>query len=183
MYFVTSNENKVREAEAILGRRLRRANIDIPEIQSLDVEEVVKAKARAAFGRIKRPVLVEDTGFYIPALNNFPGPLIKWLLKTIGNQGICNLLKEEKNRRVTVKTCFCLYNGKKFRIFSGEKTGTMPKNPEGTSGFGWDPIFIPDNYKKSFAEMSSEDKNLISMRKIALEKLRQFLQMYARKRN
>jgi len=175
IYFVTSNENKIREAESILGKKLKRANLDVPEVQSLDVEEVVTQKAKAAYKKVRHPVLVEDTGFYIHSLNNFPGALIKWLLKTIGNNGICDLLKNKKNRAVTVKTCYCLYDGKKARVFCGEKTGEIPNTPRGSTGFGWDPLFIPDNYKKSFAEMSSDEKNSISMRKIALEKVRGFL--------
>jgi len=182
IYFVTSNKNKVREAEEILGKKLKNVKLDIPEIQSLNVEEVIKEKAKKAYCKIKNPVLLEDTGFYIESLNNFPGALIKWMLGTLGNQGICSILKDEKNRKVTVKTCFCLYNGRNFNIFTGSLKGTIPKTPKGETGFGWDPIFIPDGYEKSFAEMTSEEKNAISMRKIALEKLRQFLIAKARKR-
>ena len=168
IYFVTSNENKLKEAEAILKRRINQINLEI------DVEKVVKDKARKAFKIIKKPVLVEDTAFCIEAWNNFPGALIKWMLKTIGNKGICKLQKE-KNRNIIVKTCYCLYNGKKFNIFIGELKGKIPLEPKGKTGFGWDPIFVPDGHKKSFAEMSREEKNQISMRKIALEKLRKFL--------
>ncbi|MDD5192636.1 MAG: RdgB/HAM1 family non-canonical purine NTP pyrophosphatase [Candidatus Nanoarchaeia archaeon] len=175
IYFITSNENKVKEAEAILNKKLERINLDVEEIQALEVEEVVKHKAKKAYQIIKNTVLVEDTGFYIEAWNNFPGALIKWMLRSLGNKGICKAL-QDKNRKVTVKTCYCLYDGKKFHIFIGQLKGKMPKKPRGKTNFGWDPIFIPENSKKTFAEMSAEEKNKISMRKLALEKLRKFLE-------
>jgi XTP/dITP diphosphohydrolase len=182
IYFITSNQNKVKEAQEILKKKINKANLDIPEIQSLNVEEVVKDKARKAYKKIKMPVLVEDTGLYIESLNNFPGALVKWMLGTIGNEGICSLLKNEKNRKISAKTCYCLYNGKNFHIFVGVSNGTLPQNPKGKSDFGWDSIFVPTGYTKSFAEMSMEEKNLISMRKIALEKLKHFLETKARKK-
>lgn len=175
IYFITSNENKVKEAEAILGRKLSKIALEIDEIQEIEVEKVVKDKARKAYLKTKNPVLVEDTAFYLEAWNGFPGALIKWLLKTVGNKGICKLMEKEKNRNVTAKTCFCLCDGKKFNIFTGELKGKIPAKPKGETGFGWDPIFIPQGYKKSFAEMSREEKNQISMRKLALEKLKKFL--------
>jgi XTP/dITP diphosphohydrolase len=177
IYFVTSNQNKVKEAESILKTKLNRVNLNIPEIQSLNVEEVVKDKAKRAYRKIKKPVLVEDTGFYIESLNNFPGALIKWVLGTIGNEGVCKLLKNEKNRKVVVKTCYCLYNGRNFHVFTGVLNGSLPQAPKGASNFGWDPVFVPIGHNKSFAEMTSDEKNAISMRRIALEKLRNFLRM------
>lgn len=173
IYFVTSNENKLKEAESILKRKLNQINLEVDEIQEIDVEKVVKDKAKRAYLKIRKPVLVEDTGFYISALNDFPGALIKWLLKTIGNEGICKIVN--KNRRIKAKTCFCLYNEKHYHIFTGELEGTLARKPLGETGFGWDPIFIPKGSKKSFAQLSKEEKNKISMRFLALEKLKNFL--------
>lgn len=175
IYFVTSNPNKVREAEAILQKKLNKISLDIPEIQTLEAEEVVKDKAKKAYQKIKKPVLVEDTAFHIHSLNNFPGALIKWALQTLKNDGICNLPLNNK-RKATVKTCFCLYNGKKFHIFQGQLSGKVARKPRGTTNFGWDPIFIPQGQKKTFAEMTSEQKNKISMRCLALKKLKKFLE-------
>jgi XTP/dITP diphosphohydrolase len=175
IYFVTGNEDKLKEAEAILGRKLARIDLDIDEIQEIDLDRIVRCKASSAYEKIKKPVLVEDTGIFILSLNGFPGALIKWMLKSVGVEGICKLMKDEKNREVIAKTYFCLYNGKKHHIFTGQLKGKIAKKPQGEAGFGWDPIFIPEGYKKSFAQMKSEEKNKISMRKIALEKLKNFL--------
>lgn len=173
IYFVTSNKKKVEEIASILERKINQISMDIPEIQALEVEKVVKDKAKRAYLKIRKPVLVEDTGVYISALNNFPGALIKWLLKTIGNEGICKSVN--KNRNIKAKTCFCLYNGRHYHIFIGELEGTLARKPLGETGFGWDPIFIPKGSKKSFAQLSKEEKNKISMRFLALEKLKNFL--------
>jgi XTP/dITP diphosphohydrolase len=173
--FVTGNENKLKEAEAILGRKLARIDLDLEEIQDIEQDRIIRHKAKSAYEEIKKPVLVEDTGIFIPALNGFPGALVKWALKTIGNEGICKLMQGDKDRRVIAKTYFCFYDGGKYNIFMGQLDGKIPKEPQGESGFGWDPIFIPEGYKKSFAQMTAEEKNKISMRKLALEKLKNFL--------
>jgi len=174
IYFVTGNENKLREVEEILGVKLQRLDIDIDEIQEIELDRIIRHKARAAYEKVKQPVLVEDTGIFIEALNGFPGALIKWILKAVGNEGICRLLKDEKNRGVTARTYFCLYNGKTYRIFTGQIKGKLAYKPQGKTGFGWDPIFIPEGYKKTFAQLGNK-KNKISMRKIALDKLKNFL--------
>ena len=173
--FVTSNENKFNEVKSILKIDLERENIDLDEIQDVESEKIIKHKAKQAFLALKKPVLIEDTGLFIEAWKGFPGALIKWMLKLVGNEGICKMMEKEKNRSAEAKTYFCLYNGKKYDIFVGEIKGKIPINPKGKANFGWDPIFIPEGYSKTFAEMTQEEKNKISMRKIALEKLKKFL--------
>ncbi|OGJ22202.1 non-canonical purine NTP pyrophosphatase, RdgB/HAM1 family [Candidatus Pacearchaeota archaeon RBG_13_36_9] len=175
IYFVTSNENKFNEVKSILKIDLERKDIDLDEIQDIGQEKIIKHKARQAFLALKKPVLIEDTGLFIEAWNGFPGALIRWMLKTVGNEGICKMMENEKVRNATAKTYFCLYKGKEYNVFVGEIKGKVPSKPKGKTGFGWDPIFIPQGYKKSFAEMTKEEKNAISMRAIALKKLMQFL--------
>ena len=151
-YFITSNKNKAKEIKEVIGTELKVLDLRVREIQEIDVEKVVKDKAREAFSFLKRPVIVEDTGLYIKAWNKFPGALIKWVLKGLGREGICNFLKNERN--ATAETCFCYYDGKKAQIFKGQIKGEITKRPKGKSGFGWDPIFQPKGFKKTFAEMS-----------------------------
>jgi XTP/dITP diphosphohydrolase len=175
IYFVTSNRNKHKEVEEILKRGVKRVSLDIDEIQDIELDKIIRGKAKSAYEIIKKPVLVEDTALHILALNSFPGALIKWVLKTIGNEGICDLMKGKKERGVVAKTYFCFYDGKVYRIFTGEVKGTIPQKPLGKSGFGWDPVFVPEGFKKSFAQLSSRVKNKISMRGLALDKLKNFL--------
>jgi non-canonical purine NTP pyrophosphatase (RdgB/HAM1 family) len=170
--FVTGNSGKVCEAERILGASLKQAVLDLEEIQEIAVEPVVQKKALQAYTILHEPVLVEDTGFYIQAWNGLPGALIKWFLKALGTEGLCRLMRGERDRRVTAVTFFGYYNGSDYHSFAGEVAGVIPQTPRGTGGFGWDPIFQPLGGEKTFAEMMPEEKDRISMRRQALEKLR-----------
>ena len=171
--FITSNDNKAREVEAILGMKVEKVDIELPEIQALDVEDVVIDKAKGAYEAVKRVLVVEDTGLYISSLNGFPGALAKWVLKTLGRETLCELLSG-KDRSAMAKTCVCLHDGKKFHLFIGSIKGTIAQFPRGNSGFGWDSIFIPEGYDKTFAELGSVEKNKISMRQIAFRKLHDY---------
>lgn len=172
-FFATTNKNKLREANEILGEALESIEIELVEPQALDVEEVVKEKARDAFVKTGKPVLVEDTGIYFDAWNGLPGALVKWFLQTVGNGGIVKMMDNESNRNVTAKTAVGFYDGQDYYIYTGEIKGRIAENIQGESGFGWDPIFIPNGYDKSFAQMSPEQKNEISMRHIALKRLKE----------
>lgn len=174
--FVTSNDNKLREVESILGIRLNRINIDIEEIQDIDVEKVVEKKAKDAYEKIRKRLIVEDTGLYIEALNGLPGALIRWFLKTIGTDGICKIVNCFEKRDAYVKTAVALFDGKNMKIFVGIVKGKISINPRG-SGFGWDSIFIPKGSTKTFGEMSKEEKNSISMRYKAFQRLKRFLEL------
>ena len=175
LYFLTSNDDKLKEVEAILGLPINKISLDLNEIQTLEVAEVVKDKAKRAFEQIKKPVFIEDTGLYITALNGFPGALYKWVFKTIGNDGICQMLLG-KNREAIAKTCVGLYDGQQMNLFMGEIRGTISEKPLGTFGFGWDPIFIPSGFDQTFAELGLEIKNKVSMRRLALSRLKEFLE-------
>ena len=98
LVFVTSSAHKHREAEAILAVRLERADLDLPEPQGLDVVAVARDKARAAYGLLGRPVLVEDTSLELAALGGFPGPLVRWLLEAAGPAAIARMLDGFRDR-------------------------------------------------------------------------------------
>jgi XTP/dITP diphosphohydrolase len=173
VYFLTTNKEKFREVSMILNEYnilVEQVNTEIKEIQEIDVEIVAKKKAEEAARRLRKPVVIEDTALYLRALNGFPGALIDLMLKSIGNKGIIKILNEFKERKAMAVTCvaFCKPNHKPI-TFLGEINGKIAKKPRG-KGFGWDPIFIPIGYKKTFGEMSKKEKNRISMRRIAFEK-------------
>ena len=172
MLFATTNENKVREVREILGDAVEQVSIDLLEPQGIRVEDVVRIKAKDAFRQAGKPTLVEDTGLEIAAWNGLPGALISWFLDTVGNEGILTMLADETGRAAIAKTAIGFFDGKKDHLFVGEVSGTISNTICGTKGFGWDPIFIPDGYDASFAEMNSADKNAISMRKRALEHMK-----------
>lgn len=172
--FVTSNQNKVREVEAILGVNINRVDIDLPEIQSLDHKEVAHDKVLRAYEHTKKPVMVEDTGLFIQAFDGFPGALSKWLLITVGPKKLCDIMKPYEKKAI-FRTCIAFYNGKDVHVFDGKTHGRISDSPRGTVGFGWDPIFIPDGHDKTFAEMTFEQKNAISHRGKALKKFKEYL--------
>ena len=169
---VTQSEGKLREFERILKRKLELCWLDLPEIQAIEVEEVVTHKVKQAYEAWGKPVMIEDTGLYIDAWNGLPGALIKWFVNTVGGNGICHMMSAFSNRRALAKTVIATYDGQTTpRIFVGEVEGTIAHAPAGTGGFGWDAIFIPTGAKKTFAEMSPEEKDTYSMRRQALESM------------
>jgi len=170
-YFATGNKNKLREVNSILEKELEQIDIDLVEIQSTNVIEVVKAKAVQAYKETGKPVLVEDTGLSFTAWNNLPGALIKWFLDEVELSEIIKMLKNFENKEAIAHTAFCFFDGNKTHIFEAKIKGSVAKETKGEEGFGWDALFIPEGSTRSFAEMSSEEKNKISMRRLALEKL------------
>jgi XTP/dITP diphosphohydrolase len=171
-FFATKNENKLHEVNEILGRNLKQISVDLFEPQGVKVEEVVREKAEDAFHKTGKFVLVEDTSLEFAAWNGLPGALIKWFLDTVGNEGILKMLSGEMSRKAIAKTAVGFFDSAQSRVFVGEISGTIPGMIRGAGGFGWDPIFVPDGYEKSFAEMTSAEKNAISMRKLALERMK-----------
>lgn len=174
LYFLTGNKNKFEEVKAILGE-VEQLDIDLPEIQEIDAKEIIKAKLQEAFNHQQGEFLVEDTSLYLDSLNGLPGPLIKWFLKTVGNEGLFNIADKLGNSKAQAKTIIGFAkNNDEIYFFEGEVKGKIV-SPRGDNGFGWDKIFEPDGFLKTFAEMSLEEKNAISMRRIALNKLKEFL--------
>ncbi len=172
--FITSNKNKALELRQILGSSIKIKELDLDEIQSLDLDEVIKAKAKAAYEIVKKPVIVEDISFSIKYLNGLPGPFIKYFLMSIGTEGTVKLIGGNPSN-TTVTAAIAAYDGQKLKIFKGVVKGTLSKTNKGESGFGFDRIFIPSGYKQTYAQMDSELKNKISHRAKALNKLKKFL--------
>lgn len=180
LIFVTGNKAKAEDVQKIMDIPIEIKDIDLDEIQELDLEKIAIHKAMQAFNKIKSPVFVDDVGFYVEAWNNFPGPLVKWILKSGGEQGASLLLKMlegVKDRSVTARSAIAYHDGEKIHYFVGEARGTAAvKIRAGNNfGFGWDCVFIPDGFNKTYGEMTFEEKNEISHRRKAFDKFKQFL--------
>lgn len=175
IYFVTSNKNKFNEVERILGIRLRRYDAGMKELQSMDVEEVAIDKARKAYAKIRKPLIVEDTGLCIAALNGFPGALSSWVETSIGNEGICSMVRG-KGRKAYAETCAVFFDGKSIKAFMGRTYGTIIDHPKGKNGFGWDYIFRPNGSRKVYAEMTIDEKNKVSHRGKAFLKMKRHME-------
>lgn len=174
LYFITGNKGKLAEVQSVLPD-IKALDIDLPEIQSLDAHEIIKAKLEAAQKHQTGEFIVEDNSLYLEGIKGLPGPLIKWFLKTVGNDGLYKMAEAFGNFNAEAKVVIGYSNpaGEIF-FYEGSTKGTIVA-ARGDQGFGWDPIFQPEGYDKTFAEMGVEEKNKFSMRRIAVEKLKEAL--------
>lgn len=163
--FVTSNTNKFNEVKSSLPEiNIIQKDADLIEIQDTQ-EEIVKYKCAQAAHIINGPVLVEDTSLEFNALGGLPGPYIKHFCKSIGGQGLHNILEkyEDKSARAICYLAFTEGPNKVIYVFKGLVDGKITE-PQGPSSFDWDNIFIPNGYDKTFSELGSV-KNEISHRR------------------
>ena len=189
--FATSNKHKVAEASEVgkrYGIAFNQIHVSYPEIRSDNVAEVAKAGAEHVYSQIKKPMIVEDSGILINSLNDFPGTYSRFAFERIGNKGILKLMNGIEDRQarfvsavayiseVNARSGGIIYPGTntETKIFEGVVDGRITLEERGAKGFGFDPIFLPKGYAKTFAE-DPKTKNAISHRKIAFEKLCQHL--------
>ena len=200
--FITGNEGKRKEVQEILGKEYNVINLklDLPEIQSINVEDVINEKIKSAyklseqnFNLIKEKfkekniiinslkdviILCEDTGLYIKNMKEFPGALIKFYFESIGSEGI--IKRDAKSKAKTICVIGIIKNGKIIKSIIGKRNGKIANK---LNGFGWDSVFIPDLAKtkysihngKSYAELDDNIKNKISHRSDAFNKLKKVL--------
>ena len=177
--FVTTNEHKRREVQQILGVALGRADLDLPEIQAIDPAEVAAEKARAAreaLGDTDLPVLVEDSGLMVDAWGGFPGALTKWVMESVGNEGLLRILAPGEDRSASAVCVVALAEADgKVHTFRGEVRGTVAESPRGEGGFGYDPVFVPGWSVETYAEMG-EGKNTDSHRARSFRAVREWLE-------
>jgi XTP/dITP diphosphohydrolase len=172
IFFATNNVNKFNEARRVLSEyniAVGMLRIKSLEIQNDSLEEVAKASVVDAFERCHLPIIVEDAGLFVDALNGFPGPYAAYVYKTIGNQGLLKLVQSIKARKAHFASAVAYLSAdlKSPICFSGEVQGEISaeeRRGDGKSGFGFDPIFKPDSSNKTFAEMSITEKNRYSHR-------------------
>ena len=176
--FLTGNENKFREAKKLLNNvvDLRMEGLDLPEIQEIDSQKIIRAKIKEAKKYIPNNFFITDVSLTLKGMNGLPGPLIKWFMKTVGNEGLVKLTKTFGNpdAEAVVVLGYVDSEGKEH-FFEGKISGRIVP-PRGENGFAWDKVFQPDGFSKTFAEMSLEEKNEISMFKRALLELKKYLQ-------
>ena len=168
---VTGNAGKLAEARRLVGSQLQSIAVDLPEIQSLDLAEVLRAKADEAARHAVGAFVVEETGLELAALNGFPGPLVKWMLAAIGAEGIARLALAAGDTRVRAR-CRLLYRDPEREVAAeGVTAGTLVLPPRGEHGFGWDPVFLPDGESRTYGELADADKDRLSHRGRAWRRL------------
>jgi len=167
--FASSNIHKYEEAKKILsefGINLEFFQTDLMEIQSDSLSEIALKKVLDAYGKCKKPVIVEDDGLFIDSLSGFPGPYSSYIFNTIGNNGILKLLGDNRDAQFVAIIAFC-DSSNEPTLFESSVTGTISKNIQ-DGGWGYDPIFIPEKQNKTYAELA--DKNKLSHRYESLKK-------------
>ena len=184
IFFATNNINKFNEARRLLAEykiAVGMLRVKACEIQSDNLEEIAKASAQEAFEKCHLPIIVEDAGLFIEALNGFPGPYASFVYKTIGNEGLLKLMENVKNRQAKFQSVIAYLSAELESplCFKGEVIGEITtKMRKGNSGFGFDPVFKPTNSDKTFSEMDITEKNKHSHRAKALQKFAEWYQKY-----
>ena len=167
LYLVTRNPHKVLEAnEALKGYPVIVEHLDMDkvEIQADDTREIALHAAKTAYRETGLMVAVDDTGLYIDALRGFPGPYAEYVYRTVGLGGVLKLLDGVADRRACFKTSLAVVGPGVEEVFEGVTCGVIALEPRGSAGFGYDPIFIPEGYNVTYAEMSIQEKTRVSHR-------------------
>ena len=181
--FVTKNKHKFEEISLIarpLGFNLRLcSNLEKLEVQSESLVDIALKAAESLAEKGLANVIVEDAGLFVKSLSGFPGPYSSYVYRTIGCSGILKLLEEEDDRRAYFESIIAFVDGKgRIRVFEGRVYGLISYRAIGEKGFGFDPIFIPAGYSRTFAEMTLEEKSWISHRGRSALKLFRWLKYY-----
>lgn len=194
IFIATQNAKKLKELTQILGEHFElKSFLDIPIQEVEEIENTLEGnallKAKAYYEQVKIPCIADDTGLEVEILNGEPGVLSaryagepsdsqknieKLLLKLQEKKAF-----EKEQRKAQFRTIIAYYDGTKIYSFEGIIKGHVAMEPKGNQGFGYDPIFIPEGYTQTFAEMPPEQKNQISHRAIALQKLKSFLTLHS----
>lgn len=184
--FSTHSRHKLQEVKQLFGDEFTfltladmEFNEDIPE-PFFTLEENAAVKAETVYQRFQFPTFAEDTGLFIEALNGEPGVFSARYAgePTDARRNIEKVLEQMEgltSRKAYFKTVICFKTDTQRYFFEGVCEGSLSEHPQGEKGFGYDPIFIPDGYSKTFAELGDEAKNKISHRKKAMDAFKHFL--------
>ena len=186
--FATNNAHKLEEVTAILGNKIEllsmkdiNCHADIPETADT-LEGNALLKARYIFENYQLDCFADDTGLEVEALNGAPGVYSARYAGGEGHDAQANMLKllheldGKENRKAQFRTAISLILDGKEYLFEGVIKGEIIKEKRGDSGFGYDPVFMPEGYDRTFAELGNDIKNQISHRALAVQKLCEFLQ-------
>ncbi|WP_094228137.1 XTP/dITP diphosphatase [Methanolobus psychrotolerans] len=176
--FVTGNKGKFREVKDILaskGFEVVQNTDGYPELQEDTLEPIAAYGAKWASSKLGLPVIVDDSGLFINALNGFPGPYSAFVEKNLGNSRVLKVMEGETERSAVFKSVigYCEPGGEPL-TFTGTVKGNIAFEELGAGGFGYDPIF--DYNGKTFGELGDEVKNKVSHRRRALDKFLEWLE-------
>lgn len=187
LVFATNNAHKLEEIRAILGDKVEilslndiNCHADIPETADT-LQGNAALKAQYIYENYGLDCFADDTGLEVEALNGAPGIYSARYAVGEGHDSEANMKKllsemqDKDNRKARFRTVICLIEGGKEHFFEGIVNGSIIRERRGGAGFGYDPVFIPDGYSETFAEMGNDEKNKISHRARAVQKLCEYL--------
>jgi len=175
--FATGNTHKVEEANQVgklFDVSFKRVDCPYPEVRDESVSVVAEDGVRYAYAQIGKPVVVEDAGLYIDALNGFPGAFSSFVYRKIGCRGILKLMDGSSERSARFVSAVGYFDGEQLRVFEGVCEGGISVEERGAAGFGYDPVFVPGGHFRTFAE-DFNNKNLVSHRKKSVDAFCRFL--------
>jgi XTP/dITP diphosphohydrolase len=183
VFFATNNVNKFNEAREVLAEKeiaVGMLRIKSLEIQSESLEEIAQTSVIETFQRYGLPIVVEDAGLFVDGLKGFPGPYAAYVYKTLGNKGLLRLMERIDKRKAKFKSVVAYFSSqlKSPMCFDGIVSGEIVHEERKAGkkmGFGFDPIFKPDNSDKTFAQMNVVEKCKRSHRAAAF---RRFAEWY-----
>ena len=187
LVFATNNAHKLEEIRAILGDKVEilslndiNCHADIPETADT-LQGNAALKAQYIYENYGLDCFADDTGLEVEALNGAPGIYSARYAGGEGHDSEANMKKllaemqDKDNRKARFRTVICLIEGGEEHFFEGIVNGSIIRERKGGSGFGYDPVFMPDGYSETFAEMGNDEKNKISHRARAVQKLCEYL--------
>lgn len=176
---LSSNRYKLKEVQDFLKDydiEIVGNEVKLEELQTENLESLVKDKALKAYRKVGRPLIVEHTGLFLEKINGLPGGLTQIFWDKLGVKNFAKIFgAPDDSSKAVAKTVLCYVDGKRINIFNGEIKGYITNSPRGESSFQWDCIFIPEDFDKTFAEMEIKEKNKISMRGKALYEFVKFI--------
>ncbi|MDR3519562.1 MAG: non-canonical purine NTP pyrophosphatase [Candidatus Pacebacteria bacterium] len=173
--YITGNQHKADYLAKYLGYPVAHKKVDLDEIQSMDLKEIIRHKVKQAYGIVGSPVVVEDTSLEFKALGGLPGPFIKFFITQMPLEVVCSLL-DGKDRSATAKCMIGYFDGKNEVYFEGGMDGKIPEKPAGDGGYGFDKIFIPEGYNMTRAEQNEEDHKIVYLKIKPIMQLKEFLE-------
>lgn len=174
IYFVTGNQKKADNLSRLIGIPVDHIKLDLDEIQSLNLREVVEYKACQAYAKVQRPIIVEDVALEFEALGRIPGTFIKFFIEEMSLEDICRLL-DGRSRRAIWRCGYGYCDADGFTYFESSLSGQIAEHPGGTNWFWWDPIFIPDGYDTVRSALSEDNYDRVYLQIKPIQQVREFI--------
>ena len=174
--FITWNQGKADYLSKYLGYPIEHLKLDLDEIQSMDLKEIVTHKVYQAYEKIKTPVIVEDGSLEFLALWWLPWPFIKFFIDNTSFEVICSMINEKLTRKAIARIMIGYFDGTELKLFESNLNWEIPRIPAWEKGYGWDKIFIPEWYDVTRASLNEKDYKETYLKLKPFGKLKEYLE-------